>query len=155
MSTFIGHIEGKRDEKGRIFVPATYRRILGERGTVRLVMRRDADNTCLVFYPEEVWNEQVSTLRAALDEWNPSDQMLLMQYMSDAEFMEMDAQGRILLSKRVLEQVSIEQGVLFVGMLDRFALWSPALYERQCLDARDLSLQLRRRIAEAKNDHTL
>ena len=152
MSTFIGHIEGKRDEKGRIFVPAVYRRILSEQGATRIVMRRDADNACLVFYPEEVWNEKVNTLRAALDEWNPNDQMLLMQYMADAEFMEMDAQGRILLPKRTLESVNIEQEVLFVGMLDRFALWSPALFERQRLDSKDLATQIRQRITHAKNE---
>lgn len=146
MSTFIGHIEGKRDEKGRIFVPAVYRRILTEQGSKRIVMRRDADNACLVFYPEEVWNEKVATLRAALDEWNPDDQMLLMQYMSDAEFMDMDAQGRILLSKRTLESVEIEQEVLFVGMLDKFALWSPAHFERKRLDSKDLAARIRERM---------
>lgn len=146
MSTFIGHIEGKRDEKGRIFVPAVYRRILTEQGSKRIVMRRDADNACLVFYPEEVWNEKVATLRAALDEWNPDDQMLLMQYMSDAEFMDMDAQGRILLPKRTLESVDIEQEVLFVGLLDKFALWSPANFERKRLDSKDLAARIRERM---------
>ena len=73
MSTFLGNIEVKADEKGRIFVPATYRRILAEMGSKRLVMRRDTDNECLIFYPEQVWNEKVSGLRAVLDEWDPED----------------------------------------------------------------------------------
>ena len=58
MSTFVGNIDGRLDEKGRIFVPAAYRKILAENGSKRIVMRRDTDNECLIFYPELVWNEK-------------------------------------------------------------------------------------------------
>ena len=58
MSTFIGNIEARLDEKGRIFVPAAYRKILGEEQSRRIVMRRDTDNECLIFYPESVWNRK-------------------------------------------------------------------------------------------------
>lgn len=151
MSTFIGNIEGKRDEKGRIFVPATYRRILAENGSKRIVMRRDTDNACLVFYPEEVWNEKVAALRGALNEWDPDDQMLLMQFMADAEFMDMDAQGRILLSRRVLEMVGVEQDVVFVGMLDRFALWAPAQFEARKIEQKDLAARIRAKMTQTNN----
>ena len=102
MQTFVGNIDGRLDEKGRIFVPAIYRRILADSESKRIVMRRDTDNECLMFYPEEVWNEKVEQLRQALDEWDPEDQLILMQFMADAEYMEMDGQGRILLQKKNL-----------------------------------------------------
>ena len=107
MSTFIGNIEARADEKGRIFVPAAYRKILNEAESKRIVMRRDTDNECLIFYPEQVWNEKVGQLRQALDEWDPEDQMLLMQFMSDAEFLDMDNQGRILLRFNALGSSSV------------------------------------------------
>ena len=44
MSTFVGNIEGRLDEKGRIFVPAGYRKILAEGESKRIVMRRDTDS---------------------------------------------------------------------------------------------------------------
>lgn len=152
MSTFIGHIEGKCDEKGRIFVPAVYRRILAENGSNRIVMRRDTDNACLVFYPEEVWNAKVEALREALNEWDSEDQMLLMQFMADADFMDMDAQGRILLSKRVLEMVGVEQEVLFVGMLDRFALWAPTQFEARKIEQKELATRIRAKMTQT-TDH--
>ena len=125
MQTFVGNIEGRLDEKGRIFVPAAYRKILSELESKRIVMRRDTDNECLMFYPESVWNEKVEALRAALDEWDPEDQLILMQFMADAEYMDIDGQGRILLQKKNLETIGAQQDVLFVGMLNRFALWTP------------------------------
>ncbi len=152
MSTFIGNIEVKADEKGRIFVPAGYRKILAEGDSRRIVMRRDTDNACLIFYPEQVWNEKVSALRNALDEWDPEDQLLLMQFMSDAEILEPDNQGRILLQKRNLEclndgqTTSDSNGLVFVGMYDRFALWKPEVYAAKKLDQKDLAERIRRRM---------
>ena len=73
MQTFIGNIEARLDEKGRIFVPASYRKILAESESKRIVMRRDTDNECLMFYPEHIWNEKVEQMRQVLDEWDPED----------------------------------------------------------------------------------
>ena len=130
MTTFIGKYEAKADVKGRIFIPAVYRKILpeGERG--RVVMRRDTENDCMIVYPEHVWNNMMNDLKAGLDVWNPEDQMLLMQFVSDAEWLEIDSQGRVLLSKKHLQTLGLEDGnVLFVGMNDRFAIWSKNRYE--------------------------
>ena len=143
MSTFIGNIEGRLDEKGRIFVPAVYRRILSEEESKRIVMRRDTDNECLMFYPESVWNEKVEQLRQTLDEWDPEDQLILMQFMADAEYLEMDGQGRILLQKKNLETIGAQQDVLFVGMLNRFALWAPEKFAEKRLSQSELAARLR------------
>lgn len=143
MSTFVGNIEARLDEKGRIFVPAVYRKILSEEPSKRIVMRRDTDNECLMFYPESVWNEKVETLRQTLDEWDPEDQLILMQFMADAEYLEMDGQGRILLQKKNLETIGAQNDVLFVGMLNRFALWAPEKFEEKKLSQTELAARLR------------
>jgi MraZ protein len=150
MQTFVGNIEGRLDEKGRIFIPATYRRILAETNAKRIVMRRDTDNECLMFYPEEVWNEKVETLRAALDEWDPEDQLILMQFMADAEYLEMDGQGRILLQRKNLETIGAQNDVLFVGMLDRFALWTPDTFAAKRLSQTELAARLRAKMSKSK-----
>ncbi len=149
MSTFVGNIEGRVDEKGRIFVPATYRKILAEAESKRLVMRRDTDNECLMFYPEQVWNEKVEQMRQTLDEWDPEDQLILMQFMADAEYMELDAQGRILLQKKNLETIGAQQDVLFVGMLNRFALWTPDTFASKRLSQTELAARLRAKMKKS------
>ena len=60
MNTFIGNIEARLDGKGRVFIPANYRKILAEMGSTHIVMRRDTDNECVIFYPEHVWHKKVS-----------------------------------------------------------------------------------------------
>ena len=143
MRTFIGNIEAKMDEKGRVFIPAGYRKILTDESSLRLVMRRDAENGCLVFFPERVWNERLGTLRAVLDDWNPEDEQILMQYVSEAELLEPDNQGRVLLSKKNTGHLEQKTDLVFVGMLDRFALWSREQYEQARMDQHELAERIR------------
>lgn len=146
MNTFIGKIEARLDSKGRTFVPAQYRKILVEMGSSHIIMRRDTDNACIIFYPEHVWQAKVSELRNALDEWNPEDQMLLMQFMSEAEILDMDTQGRVLLQKKHLEMIGAEQDIVFVGMLDRIAVWNPEVFADKQMPTQDLASLIRQRM---------
>ena len=45
---FLGNIEAKVDAKGRVFIPANFRKILAEGGEERLVLRKDVYQDCLV-----------------------------------------------------------------------------------------------------------
>ena len=146
MNTFIGKIEARLDSKGRTFVPAQYRKILVEMGSSHIIMRRDTDNACIIFYPEHVWQAKVSELRNELDEWNPEDQMILMQFMSEAEILDMDTQGRVLLQKKHLEMIGAEQDIVFVGMLDRIAVWNPEVFAEKQMPNQDLAALIRQRM---------
>ena len=142
MTTFIGNIEAKLDAKGRVFVPASYRKLLVCREKEQLIVRKDPDMSCLILYPENIWNKKVETLQANLDEWNFEDQMLLSQFVSDAEWLDMDSQGRILLNKKMLQLIQAESEVLFIGMLDRIAIWSKEGYEQTKFSSGDFAKRL-------------
>ena len=49
---FLGNIEAKTDAKGRVFLPATFRKVLQTGGEETLMMRKDVHQRCLVLYPE-------------------------------------------------------------------------------------------------------
>jgi MraZ protein len=130
MYGFIGNSEAKADAKGRIFIPAHYRKALPENENSRLVMRKDPYNNSLVFYPESIWNEKLKLLKQELNEWNPTHQLVLMQYVAEAEELDIDSQGRVLIPKKYLHLVEVETDVLFVGMLDTFAVWAKDAFEK-------------------------
>ena len=147
MSTFLGKYEAKADVKGRVFVPSVYRKLLPDAEKERIVMRKDTDNDCLMIYPEHIWNEKVQALQHVLDEWNPDDQLLLMQFVSDAEWLDIDSQGRILLAKRHLQSIQVENSeILFVGMINRFAIWGKTHYENTKLQPADFANSLKNRM---------
>ncbi|MHB9142995.1 MAG: division/cell wall cluster transcriptional repressor MraZ [Paludibacter sp.] len=147
MSTFIGKYDAKADVKGRIFIPSTYRKVLPDGEKERVVMRKDAENECLILFPENVWNKKVSDLQSNLDEWNPVDQLLLMQFVSDAEWLDIDSQGRILISKKNLRAIGVDNSeVLFVGLVDRIAIWSKSHYEESKMSSPDFAALLKDRM---------
>jgi MraZ protein len=130
MYSFIGNSEAKVDNKGRVFIPAHYRKALSDEENAQLVMRKDPYSNSLVFYPESIWNEKLTLLKSELNEWNPTHQILLMQYVGEAELLDIDSQGRVLIPKKYLVLTGIESDVLFVGMLNTFSLWSKPLFEK-------------------------
>ena len=108
----------------------------------RVVMRMDPDNACLVLYPEGVWEDKVAQLQESLDEWDADDQLLLMQFVSDAVWMDFDSQGRILIPKRYLQEIGAQQELLFVGMLNRIAIWSKEGYESSQMSRKEFAKRL-------------
>ena len=106
MIRFLGNIEAKTDNKGRVFIPATFRKQLLEASEERLVLRKDVFQRCLVLYPESVWFETQNQLRQRLNKWSAREQALFIQFVSDAEIMVPDSNGRLILPKRYL-QISI------------------------------------------------
>jgi len=150
MSTFIGKYEAKADVKGRVFIPSVYRKLLSNDEKERIIMRKDADNDCIVFYPEHVWNKKLNDLRENLDEWNPEDQMILFSFSEDAEWLDIDSQGRVLLSKKNQQAIGLaDNEVLFIGMIDRFAVWSKTRYEQVKLSPSDLAGKLKEKMKKA------
>ena len=122
---FLGNIEAKTDAKGRVFLPSVFRKVLQASGEELLVLRKDIYQKCLVIYPESVWNEKVDMLKAQLKPWKPSHQQMLRQFISEAEAISLDGNGRFLISKRLQKSAEIDQDVQFIGMDNTIELWSP------------------------------
>lgn len=136
---FLGNIEAKTDAKGRVFLPATFRKVLQGASEEQLVMRKDVFQKCLVLYPESVWNEQLDVLRSRLNRWNRQDQQVLRQFVSDAEVVTLDGNGRFLINRRYLELAGIQQTVRFIGVDDTIEIWAAEEAEKAFMDAEDFS----------------
>ena len=121
---FVGDYTAKTDAKGRVFLPAIFRRQLDGMDEEALILRKDVFQKCLVLYPMSVWNAQVDDLQSRLSPWDRKDQMMLRQFVADAEQVELDSQGRILLSKNKLQYAGITSEVRFQAVVDRIEIWS-------------------------------
>ncbi len=122
---FLGNIEAKIDAKGRAFLPSVFRKVLQASGEENLVLRRDVFQPCLVLYPESVWNERLDMLKQQLRQWKPVHQQMFRQFVSEAEVVTLDGNGRFLISKRLQRAASISQDIQFIGMDDTIEIWSP------------------------------
>ena len=121
---FLGHIEAKADTKGRVFLPAAFRKVLQASGEESLVMRKDVFQPCLVIYPENVWNVQMDNLRSRISRWNADHQQIFRQFVSDVELLTLDGNGRFLIPKRYMKMAHISQAIKLIGMGDTIEIWS-------------------------------
>lgn len=122
---FLGNIEAKTDAKGRAFLPAVFRKVLQASGEETLVLRKDVFQSCLVLYPESVWNARLDMLKQQLRPWKPAHQQIFRQFVSEAEVVTLDGNGRFLISKRLQRVAGITQDIQFIGMDDTIELWAP------------------------------
>ena len=149
---FIGNIEAKSDSKGRVFIPACFRRALQATGSSKLMMRKDIFQDCLVLYPEESWNKQLDALRTRLDRWNAHHQMIFRQFVADVEEINIDSNGRILIPKRYMKMAGIETEVRFIGMDDTIEIWAKEKLEQPFMDAATFGAEIEKIMTEKKED---
>ena len=121
----MGKCGGKWDTKGRAFLPAVFRKVLQASGEENLVLRKDIFQKCLVLYPESVWNERLDMLKNQLRPWKQTHQQMFRQFVSEAEVVNLDGNGRFLISKRLQKVAEIEQDIQFIGMDDTIEIWAP------------------------------
>ncbi len=127
---FVGDFPAKVDAKGRVFLPATFRKVLEAGDEKRLILRSDLFQKCLVVYPESLWNGMLDEMRAKLNRWDGKHQMILRKFVADAEPIELDSNGRILLNRRKKEYAGISQDVRFLAVDDRIEIWDKEQCER-------------------------
>lgn len=135
---FIGDFSAKTDAKGRVFLPSALRKILAAEGETKLVLRKDVFQKCLVIYPESVWNEKLDDLKSHLNLWKREHQDILRKFSADAELMELDSNGRILIAKPKLQYAEIAADVRFLGVDDKIEVWSKENLEAILSDDDDL-----------------
>jgi len=73
-----------------------------------------------------------------VNQWNRQQQMMLRKFEADAEPIELDSNGRLLISKRKLQYAGIESDVRFLAMVDRIEIWSKQALEEVMNDSADL-----------------
>ena len=85
---FIGDYIAKTDAKGRVFLPAPFRKEIETAAEQRLILRADLFQPCLELYPESLWNQMLDMLSARLNRWNGKHQQLRRRFLADAEIVE-------------------------------------------------------------------
>ena len=123
--SFIGQFPVRLDAKNRAFMPAGFRRILQQSDSQTLVVRKDYFENCLVVYPAAQWQEEIAKVRAKLNRFDGNQQMVYRKLVSEAQEVQLDSNGRMLLPQALLDKAGIKQDALFVGMEQTIEIWAP------------------------------
>ena len=133
---FIGTHFQTVDPKGRIALPAKFKRLLRPEDQDTLVVTMGRER-CLLLYPLTQWTE----LAEALDRLprNEAKREAIRSISDHTTELELDSNGRMTLPREFLQNAGIERDVAIVGSLRYVELWSRATYEEGMQARREAS----------------
>lgn len=111
------------DAKGRMAIPAKFRKQLDVCCEGRLIITIDHSDHCLQLYPLPEW-ERVEEKLSALPSLNPQVRRLKRMLLGYATECEMDSNGRVLLPAKLREFAGLDKGMVMTGQGNKFELWS-------------------------------
>lgn len=124
------------DAKGRMAMPTRYRERLLSRSDNQLVVTIDTEERCLLIYPLPDW-EDIQRKIESLPSFNPQARRIQRLLIGHATDIEMDANGRMLLTPPLREYAQLEKKAVLLGQGNKFELWSEGCWT----DRRDTYLE--------------
>ena len=115
---FMGTYNHTIDAKGRLIIPSKYRDVLGD----TFVVTQGLDG-CLFVYAIDDWKVFEAKL-ASLPLINQEARQFARFFLSGAQYVTVDKQGRILMPQDLREFAGLEKDVVLAGMGGRIEIWS-------------------------------
>lgn len=126
-----GEFRFKVDSKGRLALPAKFRKVLSR----DLVVTLELENKCLYVFEVPSFNEWVEQLfNDKFGGYNASNRehvKLRSGLKSRADSVEVDSSGRIMLKPEMRKLAGIEKDVVLVGNTGYFEVWDADAYDAE------------------------
>lgn len=128
MVAFIGSYDGAVDPKGRLYVPAPFRKALPPEANDTFLVALGYDG-CLAVYDLDYWYSTVVKQLRTLSPHDEKGRRFVRMILWGASECKVDKQGRINIPQRLLKGARITDKVIITGLLDRFEVWDPQHFE--------------------------
>ena len=140
MSEFAGTIPGTFDaKKGRISVPAVFRTELSRGGADDIILRTSRHTPCIEVWPAPDYMAEVDRRVDGLSRLSAEYRQIMRKLVGRIHRLRPDTEGRIVMPRDLVEQLSLDGELQFAGRGAYFEIWSAAAYaaEEARLDAED------------------
>jgi MraZ protein len=121
---FHGTFEHTLDAKNRLTVPSKLRTAFAEGA----FLVREAEK-CISLYPYATYSALTETALSGLNPLSAQAKQLKRYFHSNAQQVELDSAGRVMLGSRHLEHAGIERDVVVTGAGDCLELWDRSTWE--------------------------
>lgn len=117
------------DAKGRLAIPTRYRERINTRCGGQIIVTVDKDH-CLLVYPLPDW-ETLEQKLVQLPSMNKAARRIVRIMVGYATDVEMDGNGRILVSKELREFAGLDKQGMLIGQGNKFELWDEATWNEK------------------------
>jgi MraZ protein len=126
---FRGNHPTRVDEKGRLKVPAEFKRVMDEKYGQQFYIT-SLDGKVAQVYPFEEW-ERIEQKLAGLSTFNPTKRKFLDRTNYWGQQVEIDGQGRLLMPQLLREAAGLKGEVAVTGMLTHLEVRNLEAYRRE------------------------
>jgi transcriptional regulator MraZ len=128
VAELLGEHRYQMDPKGRISLPAKFREAL--KAGVHLTLGQEG---CIYVFAPDEWKKEKERVEArALA--NRASRGYTRVFFGNAEHVDLDAQGRLVIPRRLRDKVGLDRDVSVIGVSDRLEIWSTDEWERYAAD---------------------
>src|SRR6195256_590589 len=125
---FRGNHPTRVDEKGRLKVPAEFKRLIDEKYGTQFYIT-SLDGKVAQVYPFEEW-QRIEQKLAKLSNFNPTKKKFLNRTNYYGQLVEIDGQGRVLIPALLRDSAEIKGEVAVVGNLTYLEVQSIEVYKK-------------------------
>ncbi|HNY43459.1 MAG: cell division/cell wall cluster transcriptional repressor MraZ [Bacteroidales bacterium] len=132
---FVGEYIVKLDAKGRIAFPSGLKKqIPAEDLEKPFVVKKDIYEPCLILYPEQEWDTHMSIMKRKLNPFNRVHARIIRDYHRDSARLPFDGSFRLLIPKKLLDDVNIDKEMVLAGQEGKIEIWSKEEYDKQRME---------------------
>jgi MraZ protein len=127
---FVGEYQHTMDGKGRVVLPARFRKALEKDGCV---LTKGQDE-CVFIWPTDDWEEEAERMKR-LPSTNSRSRAFKRSFFTGSEPQSVDAQGRITIPHSFRSFASLEKDLAIVGVAERIEIWDAARWNQVSIEA--------------------
>ncbi len=143
MIEFAGTYSATVDDKGRIVLPSSFKKEMGELALESLIIEKNLHRECLDIHPEKFWRNRVEEFKRTLDPFDEDDDSLLQFFYQNFVKVTMAPNGRINIPTSYLHYANLEKGAEFIGMGESIRLLSATRSEKPEMSKSEFLLKLK------------
>lgn len=129
MVNFIGTYECKADVKGRVMVPSALKSQMASVLNKGFVIKRSVFQPCLELYPMEEWDLLMEKMNKK-NRFKKKNNDFIRRFSAGVKIVELDATGRLLIPKNLVEIASITKDVVLSSAINIIEIWDKDSYEK-------------------------
>ena len=129
MKNFIGTYECRIDDKGRLKLPSSLIKQMGDFGDDSFVVKRAVFQQCLEVYPMNIWGQLMNKLNK-LNRFIKKNTDFIRMFTAGVKIVELDNAGRLQISKDLTLFANLRKEVVITSAGELFEIWDKEAYEK-------------------------
>ena len=129
MDSIIGTYDCKVDAKGRLLLPAPFKKQLAASLQQGFVLKRSVFQPCLELYPMSEWNLMMQKINK-LNRFVKKNNDFIRRFTAGVKVVEIDNLGRLLVPKDLTSFAHISKDIVLSSAVNIIEIWDKEMYEK-------------------------